>query len=232
LIKAAALLTAGLLGTGLFGATAQAATWKSFWHNREGVHQLERKAYFPAYQAFTKALADDPLNPNVQMNLGLTFEANEEYEKAEKAYRGVLHLAPEKSQMRFQALFNMAGALAKQEKIDEALGAYQAALEINPDSIEVKTNIELLWQGGQGNGKGKKQKKDDDKQGNNQQKRENQDPNQQDEQQKKQPKPFNSQDLSKEDVKRILDEIKNQEQSIRAQEYEKNAKDAPRGKDW
>ncbi len=42
---------------------------------------------------------------------------------------------------------------AKAKKIDAALESYQAALELDPDSIEVKNNIELLWQGsGQGEG--------------------------------------------------------------------------------
>ena len=54
------------------------------------------------------------------------------------------------------------------KKIPEALEQYQAALEINPTSSEVKTNIELLIQqqnqGGQGeNDQEKKDDKNDDK---------------------------------------------------------------------
>jgi tetratricopeptide (TPR) repeat protein len=221
----------------LISIPASAATWPAYLHNRTGLKHLGDKAYYPAYQEFLKALESDPLNPDVQMNLGLTFEANEEYGKAEQAYRGALELVPEKSPLRFEALFNLAGALAKQKKIDAALAAYQACLEINPDSIEVKTNIELLWQGGQGQGKGdqddKNQKKGQDNKDQDQ-KRGRQSEKDQPEQQprKQQPKPFQSQDLSKEDVKRILDEIKNQEQAIRAEEYQKGPKEAPRGKDW
>lgn len=220
----------------LASASANAGTTlKSWQQNREGVKQFEKKNYYPAYQGFAKALEDDPLSWQVQMNLGLVFDANEEYEKAAKAYGGVLHIVPENSEPHFYALYNMGNSLAKQQKIDEALKAYQAALEIKPDSLETKNNIELLWQGGGGGGKGdnKDKKENKDGQGNNQQQREDSLKNPPpDEKKKQQPKPFNSEDLSKDDVKRILDEIKNQEQSIRANEYEKGAKESAKGKDW
>lgn len=216
----------------LVSATS-AATINSFWNNRAGLKHLNDKAYYPAYQDFMRALSDDPLNLSVQMNLGLTFLQNEDFPKAEQAFRGAAELAGENTEARFAALFNLALAQTQQQKLDDALNSYQACLELRPDSLEVKTNIELLWQGGGGGGKGKNQKdkKDpkDDKMSN-QEKREKGDI--QNQPQKKEPKPFQSQDLSKEDVKRILDEIKNQEQGIRAQEYDKSAKEAPRGKDW
>ena len=210
---------------------AHAGTVSSFWNNRAGVRHLNEKAYYPAYQDFMRALADDPLNFGVQMNLGLTFLRNEEFEKAEQAFRGAARLAGDDAEARFTAEFNLALALSQQGKTDQALAAYQECLELQPDSLEVKTNIELLWQGG-GGGKGKsndtKDSKDD--KSSNQEMREKGDI--QNQPQKKEPKPFDSRDLTKEDVKRILDEIKNQEQGIRAQEYDKGAKEAPRGKDW
>lgn len=221
---------------GLLGliSNAEAATLKSWQHNRQGLKHLKDKAWLPANQDFVKGLEDDPLNPDLQMNLGLTYDANEEYDKSAQAYKGVLKLVPEGSPLRFAALFNLAGSYAKQQKIELALESYQACLEMQPDSREVKNNIELLWQGGGGGGKGDQSKpdpKDDKKDGrSNQQKREQAGP--EPENKKQQPKPFQSQELNKEDVKRILDEIKNQEQAIRANEYDKGAKESARGKDW
>jgi tetratricopeptide (TPR) repeat protein len=222
--------------------TAEAAPLRSYWHNREGVQKLEQKAYYPAYQTFLKALETDPLNPKIQLNLGRTFEANEEWDKAAATYKGALKLLENDPSLRFETLFNLGGVLAKQGKIDEALATYQECLDLNPESKEVKTNIELLWQGGggQGNqdqkdqkdqkdnkdGKGKPQPKDGQGQGDKPQ--EPQEPKNG----KKQPRPFQSQDLSPQDVKKILDEIKNQEQSIRAQEYERNGKEQGNSKDW
>jgi Ca-activated chloride channel family protein len=208
---------------------AYATTWEAYTFNRDGVKKLSEKSYFPAYQTFLKALESDPMNPYVQLNLALALEASEDFERAEKAYRGVLKLVGQDSALKFQALFNLAGVQAKQKKIDEALATYQDALELNPDSIEVKTNIELLWQGGGGGGEGDKQdQKQDSKDGKGG--GEPQKPDEGDgkkEKQKPQPRPADA-----EMERRILDEIKNQEQAIRAKDYEKGAKDAPRAKDW
>lgn len=216
-----------------FMNAAGATTVDSYFLNRDGISKLKEKAYYPAFQDFTKALEDDPLNPELHLNLGLSFEMHEEFEKAEQSYKGALKLLPEKNSRRFEALFNLAGVQAKNKKIDEALQSYQAALDIDPDSKEVKTNIELLWQGGGGGGDGEGEPKDQDKgEGKGRPKDPGQQPDQPQKQQKQQPKPFNSQNLTQQDVKKILDEIKNQEQGIRAQENDKSAKDAPRGKDW
>ncbi|MGE4132864.1 MAG: tetratricopeptide repeat protein [Bdellovibrionales bacterium] len=205
-----------------------ATTLDSYWRNREGLKEYDKKSYYSAYRAFLRALEVDPLNPEIQMNLGRTFEANEEFEKAEQAYRGALTVMPKDSPLRFEALFNLAGVYAKEKKIDEALAAYQEALALEPDSIEVKTNIELLFMGGGGGG-GESQDQQQP-----QQQDQKQNPGDGEQQQKPPPKKpnFQSQELTDQDVKRILDEIKNQEQNIRAQDYEKGLKEMPKGKDW
>jgi Ca-activated chloride channel family protein len=231
-----------LVGFVLGCSAAPATPLEAYWHNVQGLARFKQKSYYAAYQQFLQALDNDPFNAEILMNLALTFEVNEEYEKAEKAYLGALKFIPESSALRFAGLFNLAGVLGKQKKIPEALGTYQAALTLHPDSLEVKTNIELLWQQGGGSGEGKEDKDQKDKgkdksqpkdgEGNNkdQQKDQARDPDQKEA--KKQPKPFESRELTPQDVKKILDEIKNQEQSVRANEYERNVKEAPRGKDW
>lgn len=203
----------------------------SYLSNRAGIEKLGEKAYLPAYQEFLRALESDPLNPDTHLNLALALEANEEFERAEKAYQGALRVIPEGDSRRFEALFNLAGVQGKQSKIAEALATYQAALELDPESKAVKTNIELLWQQGQGQGEGESDPNQEPKDG------DKKNPNQGDQgkeppKKKQQPRPFNSQQLTPQDVKKILDEIKNQEQGVRAQEYDKGAKEAPRGKDW
>lgn len=231
------LIVVVLVGAGSFllwrsGAFAESSSLRTYILNREGLGQFNRKNYFSAYQKFTKGLEEEPLNPELQLNLARTFQENEEDEKAEKGYRAALQLLPPGSPRRFEALFNWAIVLAKLKRIDDALAAYQLALELYPDSLEVKTNIELLFQGGGGGGSGENQDQKQDQKGD---QKKDQDPQQQPDDNKdkqKKPKPFESQDLSKEDVKRILDEIKNQEQNIRAQEYEKGAREMPRAKDW
>lgn len=60
----------------------------------------------------------------------------------------------------FASLFNQGQLLARENKIDEALNKYQEALALNSESIEVKTNIELLMQQKQGGGQGEGDSKD------------------------------------------------------------------------
>ena len=233
-----------LLPLFLLATSAHAGDLGAYYYNREGVRALGRKDGVGAYRAFTRGLGEDPMNPALQLNLAATFEQNEEFEKAAAVYRGLLARLPKDEPRRFEVLFNLGNVLAAANNTPDAVASYQEALELKPDSIEVKTNLEMLFAGGKGgDGKSSSQEKDekqdkDDKQDKrtNQQKREDAQKDQKPEKKdgdKPKPKPFNSDNLTAEDVKRILDEIKNQEQSIRAEEYDKNPKDTPRGgKDW
>lgn len=219
---------------------ARAASLQAYLDNITGLKHFKDKLYFQSYQDFLRALENDPLNPDLQMNMGLTFAQGEEWEKAEKAFQSAYELSKGDKEREFMALFNLGVARGQKGDIDGALKAYQAALDIEPESIEVKTNIELLWQNSQGQGQGQGDKggkgndkdkdKDQDQGDKDKDKNKNQDKNY--EQPKKQPKPFQSKDLSKEDVRKILDEIGNQEQSIRAKEYDKGAKERNNDKDW
>lgn len=223
----------------LISNAAGAVSWQVYRTNNSGAHKLLDKSFHGAYTDFVTALADEPMNPVVQLNLGLAFELNEEYPKAEQAYQSAAELAKSDPATRFVALFNTGSARGKAKNVDGALAAYQQALELNPNSIETKTNIELLIQsggggggGGQGEGGGQDKKKDQGD-GKDQQQQQPRSGDPQNEPPKKQPKPFESKELTPQDVKKILDEIKNQEQSIRAQDYKKGQKESPRGgKDW
>ena len=159
-----------------------------------------------------------------------------ELDKAVSQYKLALKLAPGDSkrerEVRFRSLFNTAAVLASQNKNDEALETYQRALELKPDSIETKTNMELLTQSGGGGGQGDKESKNPQDQG------EGGGEGDKDKDKKfsnkgnSQPQPYKGQDLSKQDVDRILDELKQQEESIRAKDQNEGRKDAPPDKDW
>lgn len=235
-LRSAKFLTAWVLI--LSSAAVEASSLKAYVNDRNGLKHYQNKLYFESYQDFLKALEEEPLNPDLQMNLGLTFAQNEEWDKAEKAFLSAYELSKGDKEREFMALFNLGYARGQKGEIDGALQAYQAALDIEPESIEVKTNIELLWQGqGKGSGKdgkqgGKGDDKDDQQKQDDDQKNKDKNKDRNYEQPKKQPKQFQSKDLSKEDVRKILDEIGNQEQSIRAKEYDKGAKERKNELDW
>ena len=202
--------------------------------NNDGVSSYEKKKYSESFDRFARGLGDLPFDPKVHYNLGRTLLENKEYEKAYSESMMAAKLAEKDPEMKFHSLFQAASALALTKKVDEAIATYQQALDIKPDSKETKTNIELLIAGG-GEGEGENdEKKDGDKkkdqkgggdqeQPQNPQKVENPRPT---------PRPFKSQDLSKKDVENILDELRAQEENIRAKFQREGAKEAPKDKDW
>ena len=215
---------------------ARARELEGIRRNNEGVKNLEHEDSAHAEESFLKGLASDPFNPVLHMNLGWSYEAQKHYDRAIKEYESVLRAPHVPEDLKFTAHFNAGNAAAQNQDIPLALRHYQAALDLKPDSKEVKTNIELLFQGGSGKGKGGsgngENQNQDQNQDQSQNQGENQDPNPN--KQNGQNKPFQSENLTKEDVRKILEELKSQEKKIRAQEYsEKGSKEAPSGgKDW
>lgn len=212
---------------------------QTFWHSLMTKWSLQKEAYDQSYQHSLKALETDPLSPELQINLGNALEGMGSLTKAREAYATSEKLTSDLA-VHFQARFNQAQALAKEKKIDEALAMYQKALEIDPTSQIVKTNIELLMSasGGKG-GKGDKdqEQKDDQQKGDGKDEQQSKNPqfaeNPKSEG-KKQP-----QDLSPGDIKKILEELKQQEQKIRGDYYKQSNNEkkqkgnsGKREKDW
>jgi Ca-activated chloride channel family protein len=228
---------------------------KGVYENNRGVLQFNNKKSVEAFDQFTHALGEMPFSGEVHYNLGTAFLANQEFPKAISEFNEALKNSPGDSrrerETRFRAAFNRAVALTAEKRIDEALNSYQAALNENPESVETKTNIELLTQSEGGKGKGddkdqdqkkdqkgdpkdqkKDQKKDPKENEGKDQKKDQQKPQDQKNKPKPTPKPFKSDELNQQDVGKILDELKRQEEQIRARMQNDKVKDAPNDKDW
>lgn len=187
-----------------------------------------------------KALRKNPLQAHLHMNLGLAETGLGHANQALGSFQMAEELAGNDPAMLFIARFNAATVLANQKKIDEAIAKYQGALEIDPNSRETKTNIELLMQQqqqqqngeGEGDGENKDKQEQDSKDG----KGEKNQKEPKDFKESKQYKPkFESKSLSEGDVKKILEEIKRQEKQIHGNEEkleQRQNKDNPNDKDW
>lgn len=202
--------------------------------NNSAVAKLKKEANFEAYHKIVEALSLDPLNPVLRQNLGVIYMANKEEDKALSEFGLVVRLSENNPDLKFEGLFNVALVESQKGEIDLALRAYQEALKIKPDSKEVKKNIELLFQNQSQNKKSnsgnKGNNQDEQKQDQSQNNGDN--PTEPKQQPENKPKPFDSKELTKEDVRRILEELKNQEQKIRAEIFSKGAKERPNEKDW
>ena len=210
--------------------------------NNDGVKDLIKQNQYGAYQKFAEAAAEDSFDPTIRLNMGYVFALNKEPEKALAEYKIAEELAGDNKEIKFMAQFNQGVELSNQGDIAGALQAYQRALEIYPDSPEVKTNIELLWQQQQGKGKGKGEQQQKGQNNNGEgggsdkpeEKKGDQgaDDKQEQKQKKQEPQPFESKELTPETVRKVLDELKAQEQRVRADHYSKGAKEKPRDKQW
>lgn len=229
--------------------------------NREGSTLLKNQSFSAALDKFISGLQFNPYQAELHLNMGLAFEGLQQNEKAQQSYHQAGELA-RTGEAKFMALFNEAQLLGKAKKVDEAIALYQQALDLLPTSKEAKTNIELLTQDQQGQGGGdgenkdqknqdqkdQKDKKDQDKKDDKDKKdpkddkddkKDEKDKEGKQDQKKQyqnspkyQPKKFDSKDLSESDVKKILGELRQQEQKIRAEFNRKEVKEQPRAKDW
>ena len=131
---------------------------KSIHENNKGVASLELEDAAAAEQHFIQALAENPFNVLVHLNLGRTFEIQKMFDKAIKENESVLRYNGLPKELQYVAHFNAGNAAAQGEKVDLAVQHYKEALEVTPDYLETKTNIELLFKSGAGKGKGKEGK--------------------------------------------------------------------------
>ncbi len=217
-----------LFGSVAFGGFAPPSVNK----NNAGVSKYKSEDYTGAVQDFAGALGKDSFKPEYRFNLGQAFAKNGEPDKAIAEF-DVLAKDPNTTpELKFKALFNAGNVAVEKKDIPKALQFYQRALEINPDSVETKTNIELaLAQGGKGGGDGQdqkdkdgkgegknqKEKQENDKDGKEKDKKDEGDKGPPKQGPKPKPRPFKSESLSESEVRQILEELKRQEERIRSQ---------------
>lgn len=240
----------------LIGCSDQDPRLPAIVATREGNELLQKEQYNLALNKYLEAMAYNPFRGEIHLDAGLSFQGLQEAEKALQAFSEAEKLAEQTQDqvLVFMARFNKGVLLGAAKRIDEALAAYQSALEVYPSSLETKTNIELLTQGqGGGGGEGENQDQNQDPNQNSQgqnkkdqkgegqdDKKDDKDESDQDEQEKKgpqsapkyKPRPFDGKELSEADVKKILGELKRQEEKIRADYNKKERKEPPRDKDW
>lgn len=204
--------------------------------NNKGAAMLQDEdKVFDAKDYLQKNVVNNPDSPELKYNLGHALEQGKENEKAIQQYSEAAKTA--RGDLQFQAFFNAARLYGEARDYSNALKNYQMALEIKPDSQEVKTNIELLLKSDGGGGNSSQKQNDKQDQNKDQQKQQDQQQDQkenphQQQDKKKQPKPFRSQELSNQDVKRILEELKRQEEQIRAKMLNKKSREQNVEKDW
>lgn len=124
-----------LLGIGfimLLPHPAKAIEWRDIWQTKQQQAQQDyaNGNYNQAQQKFT-----DPLWQ------GNAAYRNSDFKAAEQAFRDAAKTSPS-----VDALHNLGNSLAQQQRYQEALDAYQQALELNPDFTSAAKNAQLMQQ--------------------------------------------------------------------------------------
>lgn len=224
---------------------------------------IKNEKYEEALAKYYSLLEDDGERAATHSNIGVILNSIQKSEDSLKSLQHALKLAEAQGdeEMIFKVRYNLGVYYGALKKIPEALDNYQAALDILPDSHEIKTNIELLMQQqqqkqkeqsgqseqNQDKSKSGQEENKDDKPGNepkdqkdskdpkdeNKEQKDGKDEQKKESSPKYQPRPFKGDQLSEGDVKKILGELKNQEQKIRANfEKKEKGKSRKNEKDW
>lgn len=246
----------------LCGCTESYPPVEALYLDLQAKKDIQKEEYENALAKYYRLLENLPYSPSIHSNIGVLLGGMQQPEEERKSLLYALEIAKKIDSKRdlFAIYFNLGAHYGKSKKITEALDYYQQALEIKPDSVEVKTNIELLMQqqnqSGQGESKSSSDKQqgaesqkndqDDNKDGDqNKQDQSGQNQDQKDQNEEKKddgkrdssakykPRPYQGDQLSEGDVKKILGELSNQEQRIRANfDKKEKGKSYKNEKDW
>lgn len=203
------------------------------WHSWKMQSALKNKNLMSLRKKLSRMLEAYPLSPTVQFNWGVLADVEKDPQAAAGQYQAAADLAAgsQDAEMKYQAHFNAGNAWAQARNVEQALRSYQAALDVRPDSEEVKRNIELLMagQGGGGGQEGEQESKEGQQNSQQQQSPQPEKPQQKQQQKRK----FSNPNLTEQEVRKILDELKRQEENVRAKEFnQKPSKEPGNGKDW
>ena len=215
------LLISGLIAPAL--AFAEFQRIESWFYYQQGVKAFKNKQSTAALSSLQKSLAAEAQAFETQNLLGvIAFEKEDQKKQACQVFV-IAESMVQNPEEQFIARFNQGACYHSQGQWEPAIESYLKALEIKPDSKETKINLELLAQqaarsGGQGKDSEKKdeQEKDEPKQYQNP------------EPQKK----FQSEEISEAQMRKILEELKNQEQKVRREFHKGKRKTQELEKNW
>ncbi len=216
--------------------------------SREGDAAYVKKDYKLAEENYTKSLTSQA-SQKAKYNLGNSIYMQQRYDDAIKQYDEVAAKTND-NQLKTNALYNKGNAYFWKKDYKNAIEAYKDAARLNPRDEDIKMNlakakkmqeIQKQEEEKQKKNQNKGDKKDDK---NKEQDPKNQDKNDPKNQQKPEenkdpqqnpnqdPKQKAQQDLKKEDAKRMLQIMDDEERKVQQRLKKGNANPARSGKDW
>lgn len=244
--------TFALIFSSLFSVAANAELGlRDIYKNNQAVQKMREEDLSLASDILHNLVSSKPNAGIPKLNLAALYASNQDLEGSKGLLEELVNSLKDpksssglneadKKFLLFAAHFNLAYIIAlDKSKAKEAVEYYSIALNYEPNDIATKLNIEILTKSQQGssNSQNQQDQKDQKDQKDNQQKQQQQDQKKSDNpkygDQKKQPKPqFKENELKKQDVRRIFQELKRQEEKIRAKMNKKDQEEPENDKDW
>lgn len=139
---------------GAFGSAAKEV--------RTGNRYYDKQLFDEAIKHYRSAQIKAPGSAEIHFNAGDAHHRQQDFGAAEAEYNRAL--SSKDRILRGNAYYNLGNNAYRQEKIDEAMEYYKKALDMNPDDMDAKYNIEyILYQDKSQTKKDDKNKKDNSK---------------------------------------------------------------------
>ena len=126
----------------------------------KGMELYRKQEFNRASQKFLEARNGKPGDPKISYNLGNSRYKQGEFEKALQDYSSSVEQESD-SPVKQKAAYNIGNALFRMDRLDESVSAYKKALELDPNDMDAKFNLEFVRE----QIEKKKQKQDKSKEG-------------------------------------------------------------------
>jgi Ca-activated chloride channel family protein len=185
---------------------------------RNDSNKVDTLAYNKAEIAYRKAIEKNLNSFEGGFNLGNALYKQKKFSESTAQYT-VLALREKEKEKLASTWFNLGNSLLNEGKLEEAIDAYKNSLKAKPDDRDAKYNLSYAQhlkkkqQQSQCQNPNQDDKKDQQKKDEQQQQQQKGDQQKKDEQQQQQKGGQQKKNISKEDAKRLLESIQNDEKN-------------------
>lgn len=209
---------------------------------KKGNNAFKKGDFKAALELYHQAEADRPESPELQYNIGTALYKEGKYEEAaDKLEKSFTTGDIDDEAM---ARYNQGNVFYKMGDYQKAIAAYQKSLELVPQDIDAKYNLELArkmlkeqlkpqqQKNDQQNKPQQQQQQDQQKQEQNQPQQDQQKDQQQEKERQDKSEQVDENKMTREDAERILNALKDDEKQIQKDLKQQQAAAVSQGKDW
>ncbi len=222
----------------------------------EGNKLYAEERYDEANNKYRDALIESPESSIVNFNIGDVQYKKRNFEEAVKSYEQAT--SSDDIIVQSKSYYNIGNTLYKMGKLPESILAYKKAIELNPEDVDAKYNLEYVRAKLKDNSEkqpqeNQQQQQQQEEQQQQDQQNQDQEQNSEEQQQKQQEQQQSNQEdqqnpeeqqeqqqeqavepkeISKEDAERLLNALQNEEKDLLKEQKPKRRGRPFRGKDW